>query len=163
MTIECKTGSMPPRGDDRARVYLHAGQVFASPEPCEVSTVLGSCVAVVLVDPVRCVGGASHYLLPFDDHGRSARFGNGAITELLARMLALGSRKADLEAKLFGGASMLSQERAGVQTLGSKNVDVARQRLGAEGIPIAAEDVGGYAGRKLVFLTDLGHIWVKKL
>jgi chemotaxis protein CheD len=157
------TGSMPPRGEDRARVYLHAGQVFASAEPCEVSTVLGSCVGVVLVDPVRFVGGASHYLLPFDDQGRSARFGNGAITELLARMLALGSRKRDLEAKVFGGASMLSQTRPEVQTLGSKNVEVARQRLSAESIPVVAEDVGGYVGRKLVFLTDLGHIWVKKL
>jgi chemotaxis protein CheD len=164
MTVDpTTTGSIPPQGDDRVRVYLHAGKVFASPEPCEVSTVLGSCVAVVLVDPVRRVGGATHYLLPFDDHGRSARFGNGAITELLARMLALGSRKADLEAKVFGGASMLSHARADVQTLGSKNVEVARRRLGTEGIPIAAEDVGGYAGRKLVFLTDLGHIWVKKL
>jgi chemotaxis protein CheD len=164
MTVGFTTsGSMPPRGDDRVRVYLHAGKVFVSPEPCEVSTVLGSCVAVILVDPVRCVGGASHYLLPFDDHGRSARFGNGAITELLARMLALGCRKVDLEAKVFGGASMLSQARADVQTLGSKNVEVARRRLGTEGIPIAAEDVGGYAGRKLVFLTDLGQIWVKKL
>jgi chemotaxis receptor (MCP) glutamine deamidase CheD len=53
---------------------------------------------------------------------------------------------------------------AGVTTVGgTKNVDVACRGLAEEGIPIVAEDVGGYAGRKLVFLTDEGHVWVKKL
>jgi chemotaxis protein CheD len=158
-------GTRPPREDSRTRVYLHAGQVFASREPCEISTVLGSCVGVVLVDALLRTGGACHYLLPFDaaDGLATPRFGNPAIGDLIARMLAMDSRKRDLEAKLFGGASMLSQARPNVPSLGTKNVDVARRRLADEGIPIVAEDVGGYAGRKLVFLTDEGHVWVKKL
>ena len=145
-------------------VYLHAGQVFASVEPCEISTILGSCVAVLLVDPVKRIGGASHYLLPFSaSSDRSTpRFGNTAIEELLSRMLALGSRKTDLCAKIFGGASTLAQSRP-VPSLGAKNVDVARTILGAEGIPILAQDVGGFAGRKVVFRTDEGHVWVKRL
>src|SRR5579859_3607719 len=132
---------LPPSDTSRSKLYLYAGQVFASLDPCEVSTVMGSCAGVLLVDPALRIGGASHYVLPLDDGGRSARFGNGAIALLVGRMLALGSRKHDLVAKVFGGASMLSHARPGAKSLGEQNVDVARQALREHGIPIAAEDV----------------------
>lgn len=160
-----RPGSMPPRGEERVQVYLHAGQVFASSTPCEITTVLGSCVGLLLVDPVRRFGGASHYLLPFEGHGQTAtpRFGSTAISLLLGRMLALGSRKQDLVAKIFGGASTLTADTAPGPTLGAKNVELARRRLEQEHIPIVAEDVGGHGGRKIIFLCDEGHVWVKRL
>jgi len=156
----------PPRADvARTRVFLHAGQIFASADPAEVSVILGSCVGVLLVDPVRHAGGASHYLLPYDGQGRpkSPRYGNAAIAELVARMLGLGSRKEDLEAKVFGGSSILKHDRPDGRSLGSQNIEVARRVLAEGGIRIVAEDVGGYEGRKIVFLTDDGDVWVKKL
>jgi chemotaxis protein CheD len=153
------------RAADRPSVYLHAGQVFASGEPCEVSTVVGSCVAVMVIDPEQRVGGACHYLLPFRAEGQlaSPRFGEAAISEVVARVLALGARAGCLEAKVFGGASTLGGERAGAASLGAKNVEVARRFLEEHGIPIVAEDVGGTSGRKLIFLPDEGHVWVKRL
>ncbi|HLK35408.1 MAG TPA: chemotaxis protein CheD [Polyangiaceae bacterium] len=154
--------ALAPAEVHRERVYLHAGQIFATSEPCEVSTVLGSCVGVVLIDGARRVGGASHYLLPYDGGG-SPRYGNGAITTLVARTIALGSRKPDLVAKVFGGSSILSQVRPERPSLGAQNVEVARRRLAEEGIAIVAEDVGGFVGRKVVFLTDCGQVWVKRL
>jgi chemotaxis protein CheD len=155
---------MPPR-EERVHVYLHPGQVFASSSPCEVTTVLGSCVSVLLFDGVRRIGGASHYLLPYEARGDAStpRFGNAAITLLLGKMMELGSRKRDLIAKVFGGASTLASARGQALTLGEKNVEVARRRLEQDGIPIAAQDVGGTGGRKIVFLTDEGHVWLKKL
>jgi chemotaxis protein CheD len=156
--------AMPPH-EERVQVYLHPGQVFASSTPCEVSTVLGSCVSVLLFDAVRRIGGASHYLLPFEGRGDGStpRFANAAITQLVSRMMELGSRKRDMVAKVFGGASTLAAAKAYGLTLGEKNVEAARRRLDEEGIPIVAQDVGGSGGRKLVFLTDEGHVWLKKL
>jgi chemotaxis protein CheD len=165
-TAEALADTLPPRADvTRARVFLHAGQIFASGDPTEVSVILGSCVGVLLVDRLRRIGGASHYLLPCDgvSRPRSPRYGNAAITQLVGRMVALGSRREDLEAKVFGGASILMHTRPDGRSLGSQNVEVARRVLGEDGIRIVAEDVGGYTGRKIVFLTDEGHVWVKKL
>jgi chemotaxis protein CheD len=124
--------------------------------------VLGSCVAVVLLDVGQRSGGATHFLLPFEG-GLSPRFANGAITELLRQMTALGSQKSTLVAKIFGGSRMLGQQRSDAKSLGTQNVDAARQRLAHECIPTVAEDVGGDAGRKLVVVTDLGSVWVKRL
>jgi chemotaxis protein CheD len=151
---------------DTVVVHLHAGQFFASSQPCTISTVLGSCVAVCLVDPVRRSGGANHYLLPLRVIGgnASARFGNVAIEELVSKMILLGSRKRDLQAKVFGGAcTMANGKRPESETLGWQNVEVARSALGSHGIPIVAEDVGGARGRKLLFRTDEGHAWIRKL
>jgi chemotaxis protein CheD len=165
IVIEEHLGSRPPRDATRICVYLSAGQIFASDVPCEVTTILGSCVGVLLIDQAAHIGGASHYVLPFESHGRSAnaRFGNVAISQLVARMLSLGSRRRDLVAKVFGGASMLASARTDGPTIGTKNVEVARHRLEEESIPIVAEDIGGCAGRKVVFLTDRGQVWVKSL
>jgi chemotaxis protein CheD len=151
---------------ERVQVYLHAGQVFASAQPCEITTVLGSCVAVLLVDGVRRIGGASHYLLPFDAGGAlaTARFGTVAISMLVEQMLTQGSRRRDLVAKVFGGAATLRVgERNHGPTLGEKNIEVAQRRLDEEDIPIVAQDVGGSVGRKVVFFSDEGHVWIKKL
>lgn len=144
-------------------MYLQPGQVFVSEQPAVITTVLGSCVCVCLWDPRHGAGGANHYLLPESPAApTSARFGDGAMEELLRRMDALGSPRRLLQAKLFGGAGVIRAfERAG--HLGEKNVAVARRFLERERIPVVAEDVGGRRGRKLIFDTRTGLVSVKLL
>jgi len=94
----------------------------------------------------------------------TARFGTVAISMLVEQMLSLGSRRRDLVAKVFGGAATLKVgDRSHGPTLGEKNIEVAQRRLDEEDIPIVAQDVGGSVGRKVVFFTDEGHVWIKKL
>jgi chemotaxis protein CheD len=155
----------PPAGCGAA-VYLHAGQIAASREPCAVTTVVGSCVMVCLFDPARGMGGANHYVLPAASAAAlaSPRFGDVAIPELVARLVALGCRASELSAKVFGGASILqASERIGAESLGAKNVRLARSLLSDMGISVLAEDVGGTRGRKVVFHTDAGSVWVRRL
>lgn len=148
----------------REAIYLHPGKVFSSSSPCVVTTILGSCVAIVLWDEAAGVGGLNHYLLPLwaRVHEDTLRFGNVAFERLLDDVLARGAVRSRLRAKVFGGACLLaSEERA--HHLGAKNVDVARSLLAAARIPIVAEDVGGRRGRKLIVHTDTGDAWVKLL
>ncbi len=151
--------------DGAQKFYLHPGRLFVSTEPAAVTTILGSCVAVCLWDESRGIGGMNHYLLPDGDADGAAaeRFAKVALRRLLAKLLALGARKENLEAKLFGGACVLEAFRESRNDLGAKNVEAARHFLEVESIPIIAEDVGGQAGRKLVFHTGGGSAWVRKL
>jgi len=149
-------------GTERRSVYLHAGQLHVSSEPCEVVTILGSCVAVCLFDPDARVGGVNHYLLPVGSaREASTRYGTHAIPQLLERVLAGGARREALRAKVFGGACTL-QALPG-RNLGQENVDVALRLLEEQRIPVAERDVGGKSGRKLVFHTDVGAAWVRRL
>ncbi len=150
---------------DRLDVYLHPGRIFVSAEPSTVRMVLGSCVAVCLWDPLRRVGGANHFLLPYPvGSGQdSPRFGNVAVQRLIEKLLALGCPKPNLLAKLFGGSCVLEAFQEKETHLGTKNVVVARKLLKEEGIPVVAEDVGGQRGRRVIFQTDDGSAWVRRL
>jgi chemotaxis protein CheD len=161
-----------PEGDGsdssvvRGKHYLHAGQYFASDQPTAVTTILGSCVAVCLWNPRLRVGGMNHFLLPdWAGRGRaSPRFGNVAIASLIENLLSLGSKLTNLEAKIFGGASVIDTHRTGEgHLLGDRNINVARLVLKEEKIAILNEDVGGHVGRKVIYHTDSGEAWVKKL
>ena len=151
--------------DSRTPTYLHPGQVFVSATPAEVTTILGSCVAVCVWDRALRVGGANHYLLPHGvESGPSpARFGDVALRRLIDGVLALGCQRRNLEAKVFGGACVLEALRGKGRHLGRKNVEMALAVLRQEGIPVVAEDTGGGRGRKIVFHTDDGAAWVKRL
>ncbi|HET7789937.1 MAG TPA: chemotaxis protein CheD [Gemmatimonadales bacterium] len=155
----------PPARGPGAMVYVHVGQLFVAPESRVVSTILGSCVAVCVWDVASGVGGLNHFLLPqcVENGISSPRFGNVAIHQLLDGIKRLGSQVSRLQAKIFGGASVIDAFAASRSSLGMQNVDLARRTLGQLGIPIVAEDVGGSQGRKLVFRTDDGSAWVRKI
>ncbi len=147
-------------------VFLRAGQIFTSAAPAVVTTILGSCVSVCLWDSVSGAGGVNHYLLPVAGGRRqedAGRFGEMTIPRLIDELLALGCRKRNLAAKVFGGANVLGAAGAGKNHIGTKNAEVAFAMLSAEGIPVLARDVGGSRGRKVIFHTQGGSVWVRKL
>ncbi|MBF0343680.1 MAG: chemotaxis protein CheD [Nitrospirae bacterium] len=144
--------------------FLYPGNIYAHREPCTITTILGSCVAVCLWDPVLKYGGMNHYLLPLwnGDGLPSPRYGNIAIDKLIEKMLSLGCNKRALKAKIFGGASMM-QQTSGLLNVGERNIIVADDVLNDLGIPILSSDLGGNLGRKIVFNTDTGGVLLKKV
>ena len=150
---------------EQPRSYLHAGQLAAATAPTLLTTILGSCVAVCVWDGGAGVGGMNHFLLPhWVGNGlASPRFGNIAVGSLIEQLVALGGRWAHLRAKVFGGACVLVGAAASGNHLGSRNVETALKILAREEIPVVARDVGGRRARKLLFQTDDGAAWVKRL
>lgn len=144
--------------------YLPPGHLVVCSNSCTVVTIVGSCVAICLVDRVARVGGMNHYLLPYNtkiDDG--LRYGVVAIPRLIAGVLAAGGRKNRLEAKVFGGANVIGVLANHGDHLGNKNVQLAYRLLSESRIPIVAEDVNGTRGRKVLFDPDEGTAWVKRL
>ncbi len=154
-----------PADGGRSKFYLHPGDLFASAQRSAVSTILGSCVAVCLWDPISKIGGMNHYLLPlWTGQGTSStRFGDVAVQELLNKLLELGGQKSRFQAKLFGGACVIDAFRERENHLGTKNIRTAEELLERAGIPLVGHDVGGCKGRKLIFHTDDGTAWVRQL
>ena len=75
-----------------------------------MTTILGSCVAVCLHDPVAGIGGLNHFLLPHSSHDAetSPRYAAPAVDSLVGAMLREGARPSRLQACIIGGARVLS-------------------------------------------------------
>lgn len=143
--------------------FLFPGTIAVHAQEHEVTTVLGSCIAVCLWDSAAGVGGINHFMLPEwpGDGTPTARYGNIAIERLLNRLLALDCRKENIVAKVFGGANLLRNERE-TATVGDRNIILAEDLLRRLDIPVLTADVGGHCGRKVIFNTRTGVVLVAK-
>ncbi|QCO67661.1 chemoreceptor glutamine deamidase CheD [Luteimonas yindakuii] len=126
-------------------------------------TVLGSCVAACLRDPLLGIGGMNHFMLPDGsaDDGAPARYGSHAMELLINDLLKRGANRRRLEAKVFGGANVLRGFTS--NPVGTRNADFVATYLGAERIPVIASDLRGIHPRKVWFFPDTGRVMVQRL
>ncbi|MGP6089515.1 chemotaxis protein CheD [Antarctobacter jejuensis] len=129
--------------------------VISEEDTVILTTVLGSCIAVCMCDPLRGIGGMNHFLLPNRDgeHGTNVRYGAYAMELLINGLLRQGAERSRLQAKMFGGASMMGNLR----DIGSSNAAFARRFLSDEGIPCLAESVGGTSARRIRYWPTTGR------
>lgn len=146
------------------RVSIHIGEMYASREATMVETVLGSCVAACLYDPVHRVGGMNHILLPRRYHGDPtlARYGEHAMPMLIQRIVRLGGEKKHLQAKVFGGASVLTLDESAIN-VPKANQSFVREFLIANGIPVVSERLGGRQPLTVRMFTATGKALVRAL
>jgi len=113
-------------------------------------TILGSCVACCMRDPVRRIGGMNHFLLPGGEgvcDPLSMRYGVNAMELLINGLLQRGARRDRLEAKLFGGARVLNHSK----DIGRSNAEFALDFLRDEGIAHVGGSLGGDKARRVEF------------
>lgn len=142
---------------DGARV-LHVVQgefVVSDERDVVLTTVLGSCVAACMRDPVAGVGGMNHFLLPGALAGRSTDVERGvhAMELLINALMRAGARRDRLEAKLFGGARMMKN----LSDIGAQNGAFATSFLRQEGIACHAESLGGEQARRVRYAPVSGR------
>jgi len=147
-------------------VYVLPGEVRVATFPTRFLTILGSCVAVCLYDRVHGVGGLNHYLLPGSPPPGEkdlTRWSETAIDVLFQKVLTAGARSDCLEAKIFGGARISAREVPDALRIGDRNVEEAIVALRLRGVEIANRSTGGNVGRKIIFESHSGLVWVKSL
>lgn len=120
-------------------------------EGAVISTVLGSCVAACVYDPVTRVGGMNHFLLPGNpDRGgsdQSRRYGVFLMEKLLNAMFEKGALRKRIQVKLFGGAQVLDAR----SDTGRKNSEFATNFVRNEGLELVTTSLGGLQGRRIEF------------
>jgi chemotaxis protein CheD len=137
------------------------GELVVATGPACLSSILGSCVGLVLFHPRRQIGGLAHVVLPKAEGrlGGKGKFADLAVPEMLRQIAALGGNRAGLVAKLFGGASMFSG--TGPLQIGISNEQAVRAALEIERIPVVAADLGGIKGRMIHFHCETGQVRVE--
>jgi chemotaxis protein CheD len=143
------------------KIHLIQGECkVAGGDHTVLSTILGSCVAACMRDPVARIGGMNHFLLPGrSDSQEGMQYGAFLMEVLINELLKAGARRDRLEAKLFGGARMLQ----GLTDIGRQNAHFAQTFLEAEGIPHLGGSLGGDAARRVLFWPATGVARQQKL
>jgi chemotaxis protein CheD len=126
---------------------------------------LGSCIGLVIYDPVVKVGGMLHYMLPessIDKDKATARpymFADSGIPRLFKTAYNLGAVKQRLKIYAAGGAEILDQK--GFFNIGKRNYMALKKMFFKNKVIINKQDVGGNVNRTVRLEIQTGDIYVK--
>lgn len=147
-------------------ITIGVGEHGASRAPGEAvkTYALGSCVAVVLLDPRTRTVGMAHIALPDSEvqpervKTRPAYFADTGIPALFEAMQAHGAAPngRGMMAKLAGGAKVMDHNS--VFNIGKRNVLAIRKILWKYGLGPVAEDVGGEISRTVTVEVSSGKV-----
>ena len=145
--------------------YLKIGEGGIYRKPTAVQTVLGSCVSVTFHVPAHGLGAMFHAFMPnpLSDADRVSeryKFVSTAVETVVSSLVSNGVHRRQIECKVFGGANALLEGEYGV---GKKNARQAFEALEHCGLSVLVSSIGGTRGRKILFLTHTGEVFLKYL
>ncbi|MFZ0591846.1 MAG: chemotaxis protein CheD [Bryobacteraceae bacterium] len=141
-------------------------QVSNDEDAVLVTYALGSCIGLLIHDPVAKVGGLLHYMLPESslDLEKADRnpymFADTGIPRLFHSAYRLGAEKRRLVVTAVGGAQVLDRE--GTFNIGQRNHMALRKILWKAGVLLQAEDVGGNASRTVRLEVNTGKVLLRR-
>lgn len=149
-------------------LVVGVGDCKVSSEPVEIVTfALGSCIAVVIWDPVARVGGLLHFMLPDSSVDRETqgranpyRYADTGTPLLFRQAYEKGAEKRRLQVRLAGGANVV--DSGGVFNIGRRNHAAVRKILWKAGVLVHGEDVGGSVSRTVRLDVATGRCTVSE-
>lgn len=149
-------------------LILGIGDLGASRDPdAAVKTfALGSCVAVIMLDPRSRTVGMVHCALPEarinpdKAKERPGYFADTGVPALLREMARHGCDPSGrgFIVKLAGGAKVMDPNDT--FNIGKRNLLAAKKVLWAHGLGAVAEDVGGHFSRTVSVVVGNGEVWL---
>jgi len=148
-----------------ATIYIGVGECKASKTPSDSlkTMALGSCVAVIMLDPKSRSVGLLHAALPDSSINRRrllekpGMFVDSGIPLLIKKMMDLGyDGKSRMIVKLAGGASVMDPNHT--FNIGKRNILAVKKVLWAHKMGTMAEDVGGTFSRTVTVVVNNGEI-----
>jgi chemotaxis protein CheD len=155
-------------------VTLYPGEfrVNRAAEKVLLHTLLGSCVSACLYDPKARVVGMNHFLLSSQRYAKNmtytrteaGRYGIHSMELLINEMLKAGADRGRLQAKAFGGATIMKEQgQDNFFCVGQINMRFIQDFLANEKIPLVASDLGGNQGRVIFFDSESFSVDVRKI
>lgn len=137
------------------------GEYAVSASPQILSTwALGSCMAIIIYEPVMKVGGLAHAMLPTANgkKGQPGRYVDSSVELMVKTLCEIGAEKRNLVSGEVGGATIFNF--GGELAIGKKNIDATREALSSRQIPVIFKEIGGSRGRNVVFDLGTGEVMV---
>ena len=151
------------------KIYLGPGEFYLSNEPVIISTVLGSCIAIIMYNDKKKISAIAHCVLPVKPDNfinkeihSEYKYVDTAITSMINSLHKFKVKKEELKVKLFGGAEQYFEGRKNL-SVGKMNIETAINTLKREGLKVETLDVGGNEGRKIILFAQNGDVYLSRL
>lgn len=141
-------------------------KVSSDPQTSLVTYALGSCIGVIIHDPIAEVGGLLHLMLPESslDPEKAKKnpyiFADTGLPLLFRAAYGLGAEKKRLTVTVAGGAQMMDAE--GTFNIGKRNALAVRKILWKAGVLVASEHLGGTVSRSVRLEVKSGKVLLKE-
>ncbi|NVZ25298.1 chemotaxis protein CheD [Pseudomonas gingeri] len=133
-------------------LFLRPGDYFFGQHEGTVTTLLGSCVSIILWHPRWRLLAVSHYLLPNDPSARNGldtRYGEGVFQRIQADMRRHGTHPNEYRKGIFGGGSLVRFEGTPTRKIGHNNSAFAREQFSLRNWAVDHCDLNGQHYRRL--------------
>jgi chemotaxis protein CheD len=154
----------PIEGIDTIKIL--PGEFYVTNMNERIETVLGSCIAACVRDPIAGIGGMNHFMLPIEkkrsdltELSDANRYGNYAMENMVNAVLSKGACRERLEFKLFGGGRIMSS----MTNIGWYNIGFAFDYLFTENFKVISHDIGDVYPRKVMYYPMTGRARVRRL
>jgi chemotaxis protein CheD len=127
-----------------------------------ITYALGSCLALMIYDPVEKVGGLLHAMLPqYNINPEKARrnpnmFVDTSVPLLFKEVYAMGGKKHRMAVKAAGCAAPLQKDE--MFKIGERNIKILKKLLLKNNVPLTAVDLGGSISRTVYFNLTTGRV-----
>ncbi|MBN1292675.1 MAG: chemotaxis protein CheD [Candidatus Latescibacteria bacterium] len=140
-------------------------EVSDDPDATLVTYSLGSCLGVMIYDPVVHVGGLLHIMLPEANAEKSSKgfnplkYVDTGVPMLFKEAYKYGAQKNRMKVSVAGGAQILDD--SGFFNIGKRNMATLRKLFWKNGVMIEKEHVEGTVSRTVRLHLNDGKITIK--
>lgn len=145
--------------------------VYGKPPDILSVTALGSCIGVIIYDPLLKISGLGHIALPYKaqiirknldkNNEEPGKYADTAIPAIVNTLKKEGALK--LVAKMAGGSGVFGIKIMDDDLhIGLRNANAVVEELKKYHIPVISEDVGGKFSRTLRFFTESSLLEMRK-
>jgi chemotaxis protein CheD len=163
---------------DYSLKFLLPGELIIAREPTNIWTVLGSCVSVILFNPRKKISAVCHAQLSENSYGGRCRdvcphpckitplendfkYVSCSVNYMVEEFSKFGIRNNEIEAAIYGGASMMKKSVSPFYKIGEENVKTAHKMIDQYKLKLMRKDTGGFSGRTLRHYSDSGLTEIK--
>ncbi|MBU3917783.1 chemotaxis protein CheD [bacterium] len=125
-------------------------------------TVVGSCIAIMLYDKVKRIGGMLHIMLGYSRQRQDniCKYADSGIPYLIDCLVKSGAGRQRIQgAKIAGGSVMLA--KTDQHNIAVENRIATYNVLQKHDIKVIASDCGGDFGRRITFDTATGKVQIE--
>ena len=144
-------------------VYLRPGDFCFGEGRLRITTLLGSCISIVLWHPQLAHGGMCHYKLPRRNQPRGnlapdGKYGDEAMELFMLELKERHTAPAQYQVNVYGGGSMFDDQASSNMDIGKQNIKMAHSLLDEYGFTLAHENLGSFGHRKIAFDVWSGEV-----